>query len=91
MTASADGDFEFLLVRRFYGIRNVRDAAAARDHRRPLVDEAVVDPPGLLVGPIGRLQKLPRKRLGKLGGCAGKDDADFMASSFFGEAHARRR
>jgi hypothetical protein len=59
VTAAADGDFELLFARQFYRIDNIGDTAAASDQRRPLVDQAVVDLPRVVVAGIGRLQELP--------------------------------
>ena len=61
VAAAADGDFELQVARQLDGVDDVGHAAAARDQRRPLVDQAVMDFPGLVVAGVGRLEETPRK------------------------------
>jgi hypothetical protein len=59
VTAAADGDFELLLAGETDRIDDVGDAAAAGDQRRPLVDQAVVHLPRVLITGIARPKKSP--------------------------------
>src|SRR5688500_17323851 len=59
---AADGDLEIELASYRHRIDDVRRPMAPRDDRRPLVDQPVVHPPGLVVLDIGGLKKLTRKR-----------------------------
>ena len=72
VTAAPHRDFQVQRARQMHRLDDIGDAAAARDQRRPLVHQAVVDFPGFLVARIGRLQELPCKRLGMLGDSVGQ-------------------
>ena len=61
VAAAADRDVEVQRARQLDGVGDVRHALAARDQRRPFVDEAVVDAAHLVVAGIGRLKKLAGK------------------------------
>ena len=59
---AAHGDLEIQLASHLHRIDDIRRPMAPRDDRRPLVDQPVVHPPGLVVPDIGGLKKLTRKR-----------------------------
>ena len=65
MAPAADRDFEVVLARQFYRVHNVGNATAARNQRRPLVDQTVMDLSRVIVAGIGRLQELPCEGLAK--------------------------
>ncbi|HEY0425048.1 MAG TPA: hypothetical protein VGC82_17140, partial [Rhodopila sp.] len=56
VTSSAHSDFEVPLARQSYRIDDVSRTAALRDDSRSLVDQAVVDSSGGLVGWVGWLK-----------------------------------
>jgi hypothetical protein len=66
VTAASDGDLKLQVTRRLDGIGDVGETMATRDECRPLVDQAVVDLPGILVVLIGRLQDSAVECLGKI-------------------------
>jgi hypothetical protein len=72
VAAAADGGFEPVVARQLHGIDDVGHAAAARDQRRALVDEAVVHPAGVLVAGIGRPEELSREDLRQVRGGLGQ-------------------
>jgi hypothetical protein len=67
MTAAADRDFEVARAGHVHHVGNIGEATTAGNHGRPFVHQAVMDSPGLLVAEVGRLEELPRERVGQLG------------------------
>ena len=61
VAAAAHRDLELQRPRQLDGVGDIRRAVAARDQRRPLVDESVVDAPRVVVAGIGRLKELTGK------------------------------
>ena len=72
-----------MVARDLHRIGDVGEAAATRDQRRPLVDQAVMDPPRLLVARIARLEDLPGESLGQLADRVGQRYAEIIARSLF--------
>ena len=62
VAATADGNLEIQRARELHRVRDVRRAATARDDGGPLVNQSVVDAPGLVVEGIRRLQELAGER-----------------------------
>jgi hypothetical protein len=67
MTAPAHGYSEPLVARQLHRINDIGHTAAARDERRPLVDEAVMNLPRDFVSGIGRTEELAGERSAKPG------------------------
>ena len=62
VTSAPHRDFEAELIREPNRIDDIGRAAATCDQCRALVDQAVMDPPRLVIGRIGGLQQLPQER-----------------------------
>jgi hypothetical protein len=62
MAPAAHGDFERQPPRESDSVHDIGYSPALRDQRRPLVDEAVMDAPGLVIRDVSRPEKTPRKR-----------------------------
>jgi hypothetical protein len=66
VTAAANCDLEAEILCELDGIHDIGHAPAARNQRRPPVDQAVMDLSGLVVTRIAWLEELPGERLAEL-------------------------
>ncbi len=66
VAAAAHGDLQVQRARQLHGVGHVRRAAAARDQRRPLVHESVVDASRLVEAGVGGLKESPGEGRGEL-------------------------
>ena len=66
MTPTAHRDLQTALSRKLDRVDNVTLATAAGDQCRPLIDQAIVDLPGVIVARVGRLQEVAGESLGQI-------------------------
>ena len=66
MPPAAHSDLQTLPSRQLDRVDDITLAAAAGDQCRPLIDQAIVDLPGVIVARVGRLQEVAGESLGQI-------------------------